>query len=81
MNNTEKLVEKIQNLTSTKTNPDREEIFEQILVIPFFFLAVWIVMLLWNALLPDIFGLPVITFWQAAGIKILFRLLFTSIKK
>ena len=33
------------------------------------------VMLLWNWLVPAIFGLPAVTFWQALGICILVRLL------
>lgn len=35
-----------------------------------------LVMLLWNALIPSIFGLPTINFLQAAGLLILSRLLF-----
>lgn len=35
-----------------------------------------IVRLLWNALLPAIFGLPVISFWQAIGLLALSRILF-----
>lgn len=35
-----------------------------------------LVMLLWNLLIPDIFGLITIDFWQAAGLLILARLLF-----
>ncbi len=31
---------------------------------------------LWNALMPEIFGLPVLTYWQAAGLVILARILF-----
>ncbi len=31
---------------------------------------------LWNWLIPPIFGLPVITYWQAVGLFILFHLLF-----
>jgi hypothetical protein len=34
------------------------------------------VMLLWNWLMPLIFGLPVITYWQAFGIVILAKLIF-----
>ncbi|WP_281227094.1 hypothetical protein [Flavobacterium aquiphilum] len=34
------------------------------------------VMLLWNALIPDIFGLGIISFWQALGLLVLSRLLF-----
>lgn len=36
----------------------------------------WITMFLWNALLPHIFGLTIITFWQAIGLIILGRLIF-----
>ena len=31
---------------------------------------------LWNALMPSIFNLPAISFWQALGLLILSRLLF-----
>jgi hypothetical protein len=34
------------------------------------------VMLLWNALLPGVFGLPVLNYWQAAGLLLLSRILF-----
>ena len=34
------------------------------------------VMLLWNWLMPEIFGLSEITFWQAIGINILCTVLF-----
>ena len=40
------------------------------------FLFGWIVMLLWNWLMPPIFNLPVITFWQAWGLVILTHILF-----
>lgn len=34
------------------------------------------VMLLWNALIPAIFGLAAINFWQALGLFVLARMLF-----
>ena len=34
------------------------------------------IMLLWNWLMPDIFGLTVINFWQALGLFLLTRILF-----
>ena len=34
------------------------------------------VMLLWNWLIPEIFGLSEITFWQAIGINVLCTILF-----
>lgn len=43
------------------------------------FLKVWILMLLWNALMPNIFVvLPTITYWQAFGLQIIFNLLFSD---
>lgn len=49
--------------------------------IPFFFvgmaaLVTWILMLLWNWLMPEIFDLTTITFWQALGLLALSKLLF-----
>lgn len=45
-------------------------------VVAFFILAIGTsVMLLWNLLMPDLFGLPHITFVQAAGLTVLVRLL------
>jgi hypothetical protein len=40
----------------------------------------FVAMALWNKLLPDIFGLPKISYWQAVGLLILARLFFTGIK-
>jgi hypothetical protein len=34
--------------------------------------------LLWNWLMPTIFGLPYITFWQAVGLNILSSVLFKN---
>ncbi len=42
------------------------------------------VMLLWNWLMPEIFGLSEITFWQAIGLNVLCTILFrptVNIKK
>ena len=35
-----------------------------------------VVRLLWNALLPDLFGFHAVTFWQALGLLALSRILF-----
>ena len=35
-----------------------------------------VLMLLWNAVVPDVFRGPAITFWQAIGLFILTRILF-----
>jgi hypothetical protein len=39
----------------------------------------WVVMLLWNWLLPDIFGLKRIGYWQAWGLLALCTILFKGI--
>lgn len=36
----------------------------------------WIVMLLWNWLVPPLFDRPTITFWQGLGLLALCRILF-----
>lgn len=35
-----------------------------------------VVMLLWNGILPDLFGFGTITFWQALGLLVLSKILF-----
>ena len=39
----------------------------------------WFVQLLWNWLMPAIFGLGIITYWQAFGLVILGKLIFGGI--
>ena len=46
------------------------------LALVFIALVCWITMLLWNSLMPAIFNLTVISFWQAAGLLLLGRLFF-----
>jgi len=42
------------------------------------FLFVWLVMLLWNALIPELFNGPVLSYWQTAGIFILSKILLSG---
>jgi hypothetical protein len=44
----------------------------------FIMLFTFIVMSLWNAILPDVLGVKVISFWQALGILILSKILFSG---
>ncbi len=55
----------------------------------FFFLLVglafgallgYVVMLLWNAILPEVTGVKPLNFWQAVGLLILSRILFGSFR-
>lgn len=54
---------------------------KKMIFMPFFFvgmaaLVTWVLMLLWNWLMPALFGLSVISFWQAAGLLVLSKILF-----
>jgi hypothetical protein len=42
----------------------------------FIFLGGKVVQLLWNWLLPPLFGFPMVSFWQALGLLLLSRILF-----
>ena len=44
----------------------------------FLFLGTWVTWMLWNALMPAIFGLMTITFWQTMGLLVLAKILFGS---
>ncbi|MGN6638669.1 MAG: hypothetical protein ACTHJ8_07135 [Mucilaginibacter sp.] len=54
----------------------KKMIFIPFAIVAFLAVASFVVMLLWNALMPAIFHLGVITFWQAAGLLILCKILF-----
>lgn len=45
-------------------------------IVVFSFLGGQVVRLLWNWLLPPLFGWPEVTFWQALGLLVLCRILF-----
>jgi len=45
------------------------------LAVVFAFLFGWLVMILWNWLMPTIFGLPAITYWQGWGLVLLSHIL------
>jgi len=40
----------------------------------------WVVMLLWNWLMPEIFGLKALSYWQAWGLLILSSILFKGMR-
>jgi len=50
-----------------------------ILGVGFVILTIFVVMTLWNSLIPVLFHGPVITFWQTAGLFILSKILLTGI--
>lgn len=54
--------------------------YRMFLIAPFaivaFALFIWVVMLLWNGVLSPVTGVRIITYWQAAGIFLLSKILF-----
>lgn len=49
-----------------------------IVCIPLMFLGAWFLELLWNWLMPVLFGLPEVTYWQALGLRLLSTFLLGS---
>ena len=51
-----------------------------VLLVPIFiggiFLFTWVIMLLWNGILPEVAGVKTISFFQAMGILVLSKILF-----
>ena len=47
--------------------------------IAFLALFTYVVMLLWNWLVPELFSGPVLTYWQTLGILVLSKILFTGV--
>ena len=50
-----------------------------IIGIAFVFLFIWLVMALWNSLVPTLFHGPLLTYWQTAGLFILSKILLTGV--
>jgi hypothetical protein len=50
-------------------------------IISFIAMGGAIVMLLWNGIMPEVFGLGLVTFWQALGLLILGRFLLGGLKR
>jgi hypothetical protein len=49
-----------------------------VLGVLFVFVFGWITMTLWNWLIPSIFNGPAITYWQAFGLLVLSKILFSG---
>lgn len=50
-----------------------------IVIITFSLLIAFPIKWLWNGVMPDMFGLPEITFWKAYGMYLLFHLLLRGV--
>jgi hypothetical protein len=50
-----------------------------VVIIAFSLLIAFPIKWLWNGVMPDIFGLPEITFWKAYGLYLLWHLLLRGV--
>jgi hypothetical protein len=57
---------------------NKRTIFFPIAGVAIIFLFSWVVMLLWNGILPTIIGVKEISFWQSMGILALSKILFSG---
>ena len=64
---------KMENISKYKA---KSALAGLIVIIPLAFLFGWFIQLLWNWLMPLLFSLPIITYWQGIGIFILGRFIF-----
>lgn len=62
--------------SSMNTKRKGKKIFIGIAIVILFFLVIALLKFLWNKLMPEIFGLKTIDYWQALGLFILSKLLF-----
>ena len=46
-----------------------------IVAIGWYFLGGWLLQLLWNAIIPELFGLPILGYWQSVGLILVVGLL------
>ena len=58
----------------------KHAIFIPIAIAAGLFLFGWLVMLLWNGILPEVLSVNTISFWQAMGILVLSKILFGGFK-
>ena len=57
-------------------NWKKRKLFGSMFMLLLLFVLPFIIMSLWNAILPDVFNATTITYWQALGLFILSRILF-----
>jgi hypothetical protein len=53
-------------------------LFFAVAFVVFIAAVVWVVMSLWNAILPEVIGVKLVSYWQAAGILLLSKILFSG---
>lgn len=76
MEHTDRIEKSIEKKVKTYVYKGFKILFFIILGIAIAFLVGYIVMHLWNWLMPELFGLPQVGYWQAIGMLILAKIIF-----
>ena len=70
------LEEKIEHKVKDYATKGIKVLFFALFMVGVFFLVGYVLMQLWNWLMPELFGLTSITYWQAFGILVLAKIIF-----
>lgn len=76
MEHKERIEESIKEKVTQGVTKSVKVIFFIILGIGLAFFVGYILMLLWNWLMPELFGLPALGYWQAIGLLLLAKIIF-----
>lgn len=70
------LEQRMENRVKDYVKKGVKVLFFALFVIVMLFLVGYILMLLWNWLMPELFGISTINYWQAFGILVLAKIIF-----
>lgn len=72
----ENIKQQVESKTTEYVTKGFKIFFFILLGIGIAFLVGYIVMRLWNWLMPELFGLPLVSYWQAVGVLVLAKIIF-----
>jgi hypothetical protein len=76
MDHRENIKKQVESKTTEYVSKGVKVFFFILLGIGIAFLVGYVVMRLWNWLMPELFDLPTITYWQAVGVLVLAKIIF-----
>ena len=76
MDHRENIKKQVESKTTEYVSKGAKVFFFILLGIGIAFLVGYVVMRLWNWLMPELFDLPTITYWQAVGVLVLAKIIF-----
>lgn len=76
MDHRENIKKQVESKTTEYVSKGVKVFFFILLGIGIAFLVGYVVMRLWNWLMPELFDLPTVTYWQAVGVLVLAKIIF-----